>query len=393
MKQILILLSIFLFCSFISSAQKTISKEDFEFLVDYANSHYIMAFIEKNDINKPYYDDTYIKKVKPELEIVSLENFETIPDYRKISELLSNNGLALRLAETINERKNEYENVQSNEQLINELKATKWENVDLIPTAEIVLNSIFEKFNIEGGTTAQKKVQQQTIQTSTQVEELQTQFVQLQQKNEELSIESKLEDYQKSLLLFKLIVLGAAILIIGLIGILLFFLKTKSREFIIKHVLDSQRINEKFTSTSQRNYVLSENDIDTIVDRVLKLQLLNETEFEHSRELTKNLSNETSKPVYKYLKGKSSKVFNRAENNPDNSFFRLYNENDDFALFEFCGDEVEALAKRIFSEDVFTIVSGSYTNAHSIKTIKPGKIKRFGGDQWEVIEPIQIKFI
>ena len=148
MKQIVILLSILFFGSLYTNAQKTISKEDFESLVDYANSLYIMAFIEKNDIGKPYFDDTYIKKIQPELEKVSLDNFETIPDFKKISELLANNDLALKLAKTINERKENYENAQSNEMLINELKAKKWINVDLIPTAEIVLNSIFKKFKI-----------------------------------------------------------------------------------------------------------------------------------------------------------------------------------------------------------------------------------------------------
>ena len=390
MKQIVILLSILLFCSFFTSAQKTISKEDFESLVDYANSHYIMAFIEKNDVGKPYYNDTYIKKVQPELAKVSLDNFETIPDYKKISELLANNDLALKLAKTINERKDKYENAQSNGMLINELKATKWTNIDLIPTAEIVLNSIFKKFKIEGSTTAQEIVQEQTIQTSTQVEQLQSKFDQLQQQNEELSIKTKLKDYKKSLELFKLIVLGATIFIVVLFGIFLYLLKRKSREFIIKQVLDSQRIKEKFAQTGQKQYALSENDINTIADRVLECKLLNEKEIEHPKGPTKKETYEKPKPVYKYLKGKSGKVFNRAENNPDNSFFKLFNVVDDEALFEFSGDEAEAIAKRIFSEDICTIVSGNYQNAHSIQTSKPGKIKRVG-EQWEVIEPIQIK--
>ena len=390
MKQIIILLSILFFCNFLSCAQKTISKEDFISLVDYANSHYVMAFIEKNDVGKPYFNDTYIQKVKPELAKVSLDNFETIPDYKIINELLANNDLALKLAKTINERKGKYENAQSNEMLINELKATKWINVDLIPTAEIVLNSIYKKFKIEGGTTAQEIVQEQTIQTSAEVEQLQSKFDQLQQQNDKLSNDTKIEKYKKSLDILKLIVLGAAFLMIVLFVIILFLLKAKSREYIIKQVLYSQRIKDRFTQKEQKQYTLNEHDINTIANRVLESKFLNEKETQHQKEPSKKITFENSKPVYKYLKGKSGKVFNRAESNSDNSFFKLFNESDDIAFFEFCGDEAEALAKRIFSEDICTIVSGNYQKARSIQTSKPGKIKRLG-EQWEVIEPIQIK--
>ena len=92
------------------------------------------------------------------------------------------------------------------------------------------------------------------------------------------------------------------------------------------------------------------------------------------------------------MKGKSGNIFNRVENTPENSFFKLFNESDDTAQFEFCGDEAEAIAKRIFSEDISKIVSGSYHNAKSVITNKPGKIRR-DGDQWEVIEPVEIKLV
>jgi hypothetical protein len=90
----------------------------------------------------------------------------------------------------------------------------------------------------------------------------------------------------------------------------------------------------------------------------------------------------------KYLKGKTGKFFNRAEDTPETSFFKLFNERDGVALFDFNGDESEAIAKRIFSEDICDIVSGGYQNANSVKT-NPGKVK-YVCDRWEVIEPIKV---
>jgi hypothetical protein len=165
----------------------------------------------------------------------------------------------------------------------------------------------------------------------------------------------------------------------------------KLREYIIKQVLDSERIEKKFASKEMDPYTLSEKDLNIIADRVLECEMLtlNETQKDIKPEKTQNII-KSSKSEVKFLKGKSGTMFNRAENNPDNSFFKLFNESDGTAQFEFHGNDAEAIAKRIFSEDICIIVSGNYQNATSIKTSKPGKIKRVG-EQWEVIEPIQIR--
>ncbi len=392
MKQIILILNFVLLCSFLTTAQKTISKKDFESLVDYSNCNYIMAFIEKNDFEKPYFNDTYLKKVKPELAKASLDNFETIPNYQKISELLSNNEPALKLAETNNRKKEKFENAQSDEMLIQALKATKWNNIDLIPTAEIVLNTIYKKFKINRGISAQEIVQEQTIQTSTQVEQLQTKFEEFQQQNENLNKDKTIAELQKSFKNFKLIVVGVFILLFVLLIVIFFYLKEYIRKYKKKQVLDSSRTEKKFVPEVVKPYNLTEKDINIITNKVLEQYLKIEKENQPKSTIKITEPIETPKPVSKYLKGKSGKIFNRAENTPDNSFFKLTNENDDTAQFEFFGNEAEALAKRIFSEDISIIISGSYQNAYSIKTIKPGKIKRVG-EQWEVIEPIQIKLI
>jgi hypothetical protein len=105
MKKSIIILNIILFLSYLCFGQSNITKQDFEKLVDYSNCKYVQAFIEKNDASKPYFADYYLKKVKPELNKINLDSFQTILKFEKIIELLSNNTPALQLAKKFNERK------------------------------------------------------------------------------------------------------------------------------------------------------------------------------------------------------------------------------------------------------------------------------------------------
>lgn len=406
MKQIILALSLIFLCSVQSTAQKTISKEDFENLVDYANCKYVMTFIEENDGGKPYFEDTYKKKVKPEMEKVTLDNFETILNYQKLVELLSNNIPALELAKKINNRKLKFDELQDNESLINSLGTTGWKNIDLSMTAANIQNEILTKYKLANGeksimnVSESEIVKAQTIQTSTQVEELYLKLDELQQQYDNLKNDTKIIEYQKSFKNFKLIIYSLfGLLAVLVVAIYLLLISGNLREYIIKQVSGSQRIAKKFTSMDNyppnnetKPYNLTEKDINTIADRVLECKQLNEKEIQQQSITMIKGSFDLSKSATKYLKGKSGKIFNRVENTPDNSFFKLLNESDENAQFEFCGDEAEAIAKRIFSKDICTIVSGSYQNAHSIDTRKPGKVKRVG-EQWEVIDPIQINLV
>ncbi|MDR1884542.1 MAG: hypothetical protein LBR26_17475 [Prevotella sp.] len=182
------------------------------------------------------------------------------------------------------------------------------------------------------------------------------------------------------------------ILIASVILIVIVYKKAKGRDEIVEIVLKDLRIRKAFEhqlQSSARTSQLTERDINLIVGRVL--ERLNEKETKPSSQSSgSNSSFIPSKTVYKYLKGKTGKIFSRVENTPDDSFFRLSNENEDTAEFEFSGNEEEAIARRIFREDICVILSGSYQNARSVKMITPGKAKRIG-EQWSVIEPIKIK--
>ena len=389
-----ILLNTALFLTSFCFGQVTITKQDFDKLVDYANCKYVQSFIEKNDASKPYFNDFYLKKVKPSFDTVSIDN----PlNYEQIKKLLMNNMPALALAEKINKRKDKYTEFQDNISLLKSLMTSKWNNVDLSKTATDIQNEIFAKFDLD----KEKKilkfpeneiVSNQPVQSTSQVEELQPQLKQLQDQYESPANDIKTE-YQKSLRSLKIsLYIDLGILLLLILAVFVLLIKLTSKNRIINYILNSQRVTEKFNLRGNIQtvpYKLTDADINLIVDRVIKCMRLDESEVINKKETIRE-GDESLKKSYKYLKGQTGKIFSRAENSSENSFFRLFDENDDYAFFEFNGDEAEAIANRIFSADVCNIISGSYQDAHEVTTSKPGKVKRIG-DQWEVVEPVQIK--
>lgn len=427
MKQILVLVSFAFFCNTWVIAQKKISKADFEQLVDYSNCKYVQAFIEKYDIGKTSYSEIYETKVKPELDNVSLTNLSTVLSFKKLEELLSYNTVVLDLAKTINVKKSKFDESKNADSLISLLKIKSWKKVDLSKTSVKIQNELMTKYNLtqikNNSKEPEKKVDnkqanvtplpvndnitnreseinfENTQKAATELKILQIKLDSLQQQYIELR-DKEIIRLSRSIDGFRIIIFSAfGFLIIIIVAIFFLFQKRFLREFIINQVLESKRIDEKFSikNTYQSNnivksYSLTEKDINTIVDRVLECERLNENQNLQQTKTTTIEKPEPPRSTQKYLKGKSGKIFSRVDNSPENSFFRLYNESEATALFEFFGNEAEAIAKRIFSEDICNIVSGSYQNAHSVKTNKPGKIKRLG-DQWEVTEPIEINLV
>lgn len=411
MKKFVLLMSIVLFLTSLCFGQNIITKSDFEKLVDYSNCKYVQAFIEKNDASKPYFRDYYLKKVKPEFDKVSLDSFQTILKYEKIIELLSNNTPALKLAKKFNERKLKYSEIQDSESVLIALVSPGWENVDLSNIATNIRNEILRRYSPDKSTNSIKfsesdVVRGQTIQTTSQVEELQLKLNQLQEQYEQLREDTIMFEYQRSLANLTLFFyVGIGIMIILIIVVFILVINYPSRDRILDHVLNSQRIQDKFipkddfqsdkiaTKPKQLEpYRLSDTELLTISQLVVGLQnSYNESSQVHNIPLQEELVN-SSKGSYKYLKGKTGKIFSRVENSPEDSFFKLYNEIDNYALFEFIGDEAEAIANRIFSDDVCNITSGSYQNARFVRNISPGKVMR-NGDCWEVIKPCEIQLV
>lgn len=137
----------------------------------------------------------------------------------------------------------------------------------------------------------------------------------------------------------------------------------------------------------ERKY--SKFEISNVLNQ-LKLSNLEKSLFEKLDSLeNRNVTPQIQYGAEKYLKGKTGKRFNRAEDNPDYSFFKLINEKDGTAQFTFHGDDREAIAKRVFNDDICDIISGSYQNSNSVKVLNPGEIK-YVNEGWEVTKRINI---
>lgn len=375
MKQILFILSLVILSNNHLYAQKTISKEEFYRLVDFANIQYVMAFIEKKDVGTPYFTDTYEKRIRPVLEKADLDNPESIINYERLEELLYNNEPALELAKRINDRKGEYDEHPNDEALIKSLSTTGYRGIDLSGISADIQNKLIAKYSSQNrqdnlNDSENEIVVTPTIQTASQVEDL----------------------HQKAFRRFRLIAytLFGAILVF-ILYFFFYFKRLTLRELIIQHVLGSKRIEKHFArQVNALPYKLTDKDLNVIVDRVLECKALNKIDDLKATEIDNTGKPDLLIPAVKYLKGKSGITFSRVENTPENSFFKLVNEKDDIAQFEFCGDEAEAIAKRVFHEDICNIAEGGYQFAQHVKTLKPGKIKRIG-NHWQVIERTEIK--
>jgi len=378
----LVIFASFLFV-FQGVAQKTISKTDFEHLVDYVNCKYTARYIEqfRSDINERNNIDKYDKHIKPSLNDASIGRS---PQIDELKTLLINNGWSKtcnELTQKVDDKKKKFNG--------NEMSVT--DAIDLLKLdGKIGEQLVNEEERLRTEILTHYKLDEEDSESSKNIEK----DYSGKKDNSSIDMQKQYDDLKD--MMKWLILIFSAILILFLI-ILIRLSKKVGRESIVKIVLNSSRINDKFapkpisqSTKNVRNATLTEREINTIVDKVQECLRLNDKEIKQSISKSENIPPTlVSTPTYKYLKGKKGKTFSRVENTPEDSFFRILNESGDTADFEFHGNEEEAIAKRIFHEDICTILSGNALNAHSIKTVMLGRVKRIG-EQWTVIEPIKI---
>jgi hypothetical protein len=345
-------------------AEKTISEDNFKHFVDYATCKYVLAFTEKSD-------QYLYEKIKPILGKIDLKELDKVPSYDSIKRLLKNENSAWRLVEKINERKSAFGKSKDDTDLINLLKAKKWDDVSLSETSTNVQNEIQNTL-----VTASPSM----IGTYTECQEMLYKQLDKLEKRQQRN-EAIISNYQR----FQSIVLAICSLFIILFILLFLMINRINKKFIKNSIAQTTEI---------KPYTLTEKDIQNITNEVWNRLEKRRKEQSALLPIIDN-SNKTISPKPTYLKGKNGKIFSRVEHTPENSFFRIFGErvNSMEVEFEFSGNEEEAIAKRIFQDDdIFRILSGNCQNAHSVKMVKPGKVKRVG-EQWEVIEPILIKLI
>ncbi|MDP3399213.1 MAG: hypothetical protein Q8S23_08720 [Bacteroidales bacterium] len=230
---------------------------------------------------------------------------------------------------------------------------------------------------------------EKTIQINEQLDNSQIKVETLSQNYDNISIAPDLNEHQKNLINdFRLIAFSLFSISIILILVSFFYFK----KVITRIFINIEKIEDRINKNNRNQSVnLTNKDLNIIIEKIINSGQLNKTKNQNPVIYSEE-KNDFVSTAPKYLKGKSGNSFSRVEETSNNSFFRLFNENGDQAFFEFYGDEAEAIAKRIFSEDICIIVSGGYQNAKSVIVKKPGKLK-FTNDLWEVVEPLEINLI
>lgn len=406
MKNIIFVLSIVFLSSNIVTAQKTISKTDFENLVNYANCKYVMTFINKHDNDKTAYFQSYQKNVEPKLQTASLDNLNNTISYEELYKLLSNNTPAQKLAEKINERKNKYNDYSDDISLIYSLNTTGWYNIDLSQTAASIQNSIIGQYkptdkNIKNSNPVSEAevVKTQTIQTSTQVEELQAKFDQLQNQYDDLKNDSKILDTQKSVQSLALTVFVVLFALVAVFALLFYFFFPG----YIKRITEkSKRLEQKFVTKNEYSFGNSSDKVRMFEDKLQSLERKFGDLQENFNKSFKSLNtgnqitnsgserNSTSSNE-KFFKTKNGKTLQEELPNSFDSSFRIFNIKKDEADFAYCGGIVNS----DFFDGVciFQNNPADVLNKSKIETAIPGIVKKDSKGNWIVEKPATIKFL
>lgn len=385
MKKIVLFLSVFFFCGVTSNAQK-IDKITFDKLVDYVNCKYTATYIElfRNDEKEKNNVEKYDNNVKSKLIDCTCEN--PVP-FDTLNTLLINNGwskTAKDISTKINEKKQDF---QGNEmEAANAIELLKLDG-NLGDKLKKTVNNLQKEL---------KDVYTPSIitppPTSTTIPNTEDTKFKQQINNDVKSL--------KNSLFWLWVVFLATWLILILMVLFIVFRKRKSRrtetneEEIITLVLNSNRINKQFIKEEDVESVKKvikniEEEISKLNDSITNLP--KEQGFKAGSDTQNGTGMETMAQTTKYLKGRLGNTFSVVSYTHEGCFFKVENEKpDNTADFVFLEKDKEAIAKRIFSDDICEIISGNYRNAQSVESSK-GKVKFING-KWEVIEKIKIKF-
>ena len=373
MRKIAIIFRMFILCSIAGFTQNKIDKSTFEKLVDYANCKYTAAYIEtfRTDPKEKGNIEKYDINVKEKLTSCTAEKPAS---FAELSNLLKSNGWAeteSKLSAAINDKKKNFEgNEMEADDAIGLLKL-EGTFADILPTA---VNDLQKEL------TAKYKQQPSPIEEKTE-KQLETNPVQ----TVETITTPNTEHSHK--VIWGALVLTWLILIV-LTGLFFLFRKkiikpTESdREKIIKTILKSNRVTDKFVSNDiikslreRINYF--EGKISELNNAIANLQ-------KQENGFVNNISGIATHAA-KYLKGKSGNTFSNISDTPDGSFFKLVNEKDGTAEFEYCGSIADARSQFNAIFDNICRTEGSAQNAKTLKTAKRGKVK-FADGKWVVTE-------
>ena len=240
-------------------------------------------------------------------------------------------------------------------------------------------------------TSEQETVKTQTIETSGKVDKLQEKNQTLQQRVETLEqkiqeIENKKQKSSKVGIWFVVIVTWLVVIVFAYFLYRLWNRCAKLKKTIIEN---SERGSNANVSMFENKLQQLERKVGELQEKISKSDNSKENSPKGKETNTSELQQKT---IVKYLKGRSGNTFSRVVDIlEDNCFYKLVNEKDGTAEFEYCGTVEDARSQFNAIFDYVCDTEGSAQFAKSVKTLKQGKVK-FSDGKWEVIEKTKIKF-
>ncbi|MCL1938557.1 MAG: hypothetical protein FWF52_09215 [Candidatus Azobacteroides sp.] len=441
MRKIFIILSFIFLCGTQNTAQKTITKTDFDVLVDYANCKYIMAFIEKHNKGKSNTATTNNSLIKQRLSVVSLDNPNDVLKYDELVELLSDNNTAQNLAKAINDKKSKFDEYSNDKSLINVLEAVKWVDVDLSQVSTDIQKDILLKYNLENNTemdtvdaSKNEDVKMQIDKISKDVKNMQTMLGKLQQQCDSLKKDIKIFDDQDSLKNLELVAIILGLLLVFFF-ITIWYIKlwkdtdkkwknNRAKKFTFWGIKrwknsdekqkdsteiynnesgnDDERIDENITDQLQKRVEsLEENTV-----RIKDIVRMETKDLQKQVGILENRSNDNNngdeklfapvvEPVnsdVKYLNAREGIVLYKVTSK-ENAYYEIFDIQGKKAKYKFSGNEERALVYYdAVLKDVFDDSKSYFPNAKHINSIEAGTVIERENGKWEIQTLAKINF-
>lgn len=390
------IISFFILILSISSLLGQTIQKDWDKLVDYVNSRFVMDYIEheRNNSKEKENIKNYDVNIKPRIDSSNITNPLS---FEELSELLKNNGwesTQSNLVAIINRKKNENNN-QSIDEKINSLLSTEELSIKFQEILRDQVSNLSETLK-DKYYSSQNEFENasNTIPIGTKVREN--------------------KQFLKSQNALLWIIIALIFLFQFLLMTIILSLRAKvKRERNINTIIESKRINDKFQNHKipqsmpdfESRIRILENEIKEIKHQIVatKFELENlksenaitqqaEAINKEESEKLQTIENEEIKKV-RYLKIKSGNSFNQITNDIDDSInYRVLDfEDDNKAKFEFCGNVQNALKNTSAIFDNVCEYEGDPKNAKSIKNIWHGIVEKQEG-KWVVTQKARIIF-
>lgn len=382
---------LFIFCLILVSISSSLSKDkisksDFDKLVDYANSKYVMTFVNEKEKNNKDYLETYKKNIEPILKETSLNNLDENINFEDLKSMFDNNTTAQGLVVEINnKRKNEYDENKTNEELISIIVVSEWANIDLKEISENVQKQLKEKYlNANSSNKREDKVEVSNISNP----------------NPENKLNEINDDIRTLQIQIVFLYIACVLLTITVIVLIIMLLK-KNRNNKDKNIWD--KLDRNYNLLNNR-YQSLKKDVDELSIKVSRAEKSLVDEQQNKQKINKEHEAKTNPtPKSSSFQGKASsteEIFFKTKNgralqeklpSAQESAFKVYDLNNNEAKFDYCGGVV--------NPDFFGGVCNFENNPSKIESIKsietttPGRVKKDNNGDWVVETPAIIKFL